>query len=197
MLMPKANPALKAVPAFPPDKNWWVPADYTAHTDDADVADILAATQSQAIANQVKNWRQDLRNNKAAQFANGQLPAEFALYEKGAFLYHKADLPGAREQWQKILDLPEKDRTHRTLWATYMIGRSLVDSDPEKASVILAKVPQLAKPTGPYADSLGLASASLGWQARSLWKQNKTAAAVDLFLQQVAAGEPLATPGCT
>ncbi len=160
-----------------------------AQTDDADAQDLKAATGNEALASQLQTWRKNLRAGVSADPPAG-LPAEFTLYEQGAVLYHKGDLAGARSPWEKLLALPEKQRQYRTVWAAYMFGRSLVESDPVLAASKLAQVRALAQAGFP--DKLGLAAASFGWEARADWVQKRYTEALALYFQQSATGEPFA-----
>ena len=122
------------------------------------------------------------------------VPEEFALYLRGTIFYYWGRPEMARLEWLKILKLDKGQREYRTTWAAFMIGRSLVETDPEKAIGWLRQVRTLAK--GGFADSLGLAVSSLGWEARALlnMKPPKIAEAMELYLAQDAAGDPTAAP---
>ncbi len=155
-------------------------------TDAADAADVLAATNdNNTLSAAVQQWRAALRKAPAtAGDPPTALPAEFAFYDHAAALYLAKDLDAARRTWQQLLALPESQRHWRSTWAAYMIGRSYVDTDPAKAAASFEQIRDLAKHG--FADSTGLASASLGWQARAEWKAHHTLPALHLYLQQAA-----------
>ena len=163
-------------------------------TDEADVGDLRKAAQakeaSQAraffAAVSMEAWRKTVRNAKG-QDAPAGLPEEFADYERGAALYHAGDLAGARTAWEKLLALPASDRKWRTIWATYMIGRTYSNADPVQAQAFFSQVRALAAQG--FADTVGLAATSLGWEAQAELKQGHRSRAVDLYLQQLAAGD--------
>jgi hypothetical protein len=188
------DPGVKAIP--PKDYASWM--DDTAmedQTDAAELADLRAALPqspaSEKVVAALKTWRANLRKaaNTAGPLPAG-LPEEFALYEQGALLYHKKDLAGARAQWQKLLALPEKSRRFRTVWATYMIGRTYSEADPATAVKWFPQVRTAAK--GGFADSIGLAAVSLGWEARAYWQLDNWKVAVELFLEELHAGDEIA-----
>lgn len=114
------------------------------------------------------------------------LPAEFEQYARGAVAYHQGKADEARKCWQAVLDLPAERRKYRTVWAAYMIGRSLVDSEPRSAIEWLKKTRQLAKEG--FFDSMDLATASLGWQGRAELKQGNFRQAIELYMQQYPEG---------
>lgn len=94
------------------------------------------------------------------------LPAEFTLYLRGAMAYNDEDFEVARKWWKKLLALPVEQRRYRTVWATYMIGRSYLGQDAADARAAvhwMARVPPLAK--AGFADSMGLSQAARGWEA--------------------------------
>jgi tetratricopeptide (TPR) repeat protein len=71
-----------------------------------------------------------------------------------------------------------------------MLGRSYGDQNPTEALRWFQQTRDLAKEG--YADSLGLASASLGWEAQIALKQGRYAPALELFRVQLEAGDPAA-----
>lgn len=73
-----------------------------------------------------------------------------------------------------------------------MIGRSFVDETPAEAIPWFHRVHELAG--AGYPDSLGLAVASLGWEARALLELGQYDRAVHLYFDQLAAGDPTALP---
>ncbi|HBZ53763.1 MAG TPA: hypothetical protein DEO88_00025 [Syntrophobacteraceae bacterium] len=115
------------------------------------------------------------------------LPGEFADYLRGAIAYWQNDMDTARRAWQDLLRLPADERRHRSTWAAYMLGRSYLSTDAAQAMGWFRKVGELAKEG--YHDSLGLAAASLGWEAQIALRQRHYATALELYRVQLAAGE--------
>jgi len=115
------------------------------------------------------------------------LPGEFADYLRGAVAHWQNNPDAARQAWQELLHRPAEERRYRSLWAAYMLGRSHVGADAVQAVSWFRKVRELAKEG--YPDSLGLAAASLGWEAQLELKQRHYATALELYRVQLAAGE--------
>ncbi|MFM1770001.1 MAG: hypothetical protein RJA22_2530 [Verrucomicrobiota bacterium] len=118
------------------------------------------------------------------------LPGEFADYLRGAVAWHQGDLAGARAAWAQLLRRPPTERRYKSTWAAYMLGRSWEEEDRDRALGFLRQVRALAD--AGYADSCGLAVASLGYEARLLCRAARLPEATDLYLEQAAAGEPTA-----
>lgn len=118
------------------------------------------------------------------------LPREFASYLRGLIAYSGGHMDEARAAWQSVLQLPAEQRTRRAMWAQFMIGKSYLEDDPPRAIDAFRRVRELARSGQP--DPLGLAAASLGWEARAELNQKRVAAAIDLYLQQCASGDPTA-----
>lgn len=115
------------------------------------------------------------------------LPEEFAEYLKGAIAYHRNQFPVAREAWKKLLNLPPSKRHYRSTWALYMLGRMQVDRAPAEA---IQSFQTLRKGVDEgFSDTLGLAAASLGWEARAAFNLKQYDRAIELYLEQWAAGQ--------
>ena len=115
------------------------------------------------------------------------LPEEFAEYLKGAIAYHRNQFPVAREAWKKLLKLPPSKRHYRSTWALYMLGRMQVDRAPAEA---IQSFQTLRKGVDEgFSDTLGLAAASLGWEARAAFNLKQYDRAIELYLEQWAAGQ--------
>ncbi|HEY0455095.1 MAG TPA: hypothetical protein VGE41_01875 [Verrucomicrobiae bacterium] len=115
------------------------------------------------------------------------LPLEFADYLRGSIAWHQNKIEDARAAWKVLLNRPPAERHFKSTWAAYMLGRSWEVDKPSRAIVFFQTVRELAQ--AGFADSLGLASASLGYEARLHWRAGRYGQAVDLYLQQYAAGE--------
>lgn len=117
---------------------------------------------------------------------------EFGIYLAGRRLLESGDADGARSQWEALLGMPPEQRPWRSTWAAFMIGRSYQASDPAEAARWFRRTRDLAAEG--YADSLGLAVASIGWEARTELDRGRTARAIALYLEQFVAGDPSAHP---
>lgn len=115
------------------------------------------------------------------------LPAEFVLYEQGALAWHGHQSDRAVAAWQQILQLPDKQRQYRSVWAAYMLGRAFSETDPAKARKYFATCRELA--TRGYHDRTGLAAASIGWDGYTWLREKRYDAAIAAYLRQLAAGD--------
>ncbi len=115
------------------------------------------------------------------------LPEEFLLYTLGAVAFHQDRLADACAAWQAVLELPAGEREFRSTWAAYMLGRAWLHQDPVQAIPWFARVRSLAEQG--FSDSLGLAADSLGWEARFELDRGRCQRAIELYLQQFAAGD--------
>ena len=140
----------------------------------------------------VRNYPWLLEDTKAPSFSPPSitegLPLEFAIYFRGAIAYHRKLQHQARKAWEEVLSLPEEQRTFRSTWAAFMLGRLDVDLHPELAITRFQQVRSLVDQG--FKDSLGLGAASLGWEARAWFRQKQYSKAIDLYLEQIASGEP-------
>ncbi len=146
------------------------------------------ARESYSFTNNENDKSSASRPTNSVVPASSELPQEFTLYFNGLIAFHKDDPATAEQRWQELLRLPSDERRFRTVWATYMLGRNAGHTD--KAIDYYKKVRVLAEQG--FADSLGLAEASLGWEARARWKQGDFVRAIELYIEQLAAGDPTA-----
>jgi hypothetical protein len=117
-----------------------------------------------------------------------EFDSEFAAYHKGAAAYLNQQWDEARAAWEALLKRPEQDRHYRTVWAAFMLGRvSLKEKDFPRATQWFQRTREFAK--SGFADSLGLAAESYGWEGRSEWKQDHPERAAPLFMNQLALGD--------
>jgi hypothetical protein len=119
------------------------------------------------------------------------LPRELALYFKGAIAWQKNSDWSSCEDWQNVLALPESERHFKSTWAEFMLARYYENltndwSDTE-AMKHFAQVGALVK--NGFADSLGLATASVGGEARIFLRRKNFERAIELYLEQFAAGD--------
>lgn len=126
-----------------------------------------------------------------APAAPAEFPSEFADYHRGAVAYHGGDMDAAEKAWKALIERPAAERKYRTTWANYMLGKVALDAKrPEDALTYFRKVREEAK--GGAVDSLGLAAASIGWEAYLELDAKHFPAAARLYLQQLATGDPTA-----
>jgi hypothetical protein len=118
----------------------------------------------------------------------GPAAAEFAIYLAGRTLGEAGNLLGARAAWHALLAMPPADRVWRSTWAAFMIGRSYQDDDPAEAIRWFRRTRELAAEG--FADSLGLANSSLGWEAYAELDLDNHPRAIRLYLEHKAAGDP-------
>ena len=128
---------------------------------------------------------------EAARATPGAPLAEFELYQQGRACFLANDQAGARAAWERILALPRAERQWRSTWAAYMLGRSWHAQDPARAAQHYAQTRELAAQG--LADTLGLATASIGWEARLAYEKRDLPRAIALYLEQAAAKDPTAT----
>ncbi len=105
-----------------------------------------------------------------------------------------APSPITRSRWtppaplgEKLLARPESERRLRSTWAAFMLGKATVDKERAAAIRWFERTRELAGKGFP--DPLGLAEASLGWQARAEAGLHHPEAALKLYLQQEKAGD--------
>lgn len=129
------------------------------------------------------------------------VPAEFARYFAGAAAWHQGRWDEARSAWREVLALPERERPYRSTWAAFMLGRLAAEESAnrgwreQQAKVAEARAwsrrtRELAAEG--FADPLGLAAASYGWEARALFDAEDYLGAIDLYLLQQATGDTTA-----
>ncbi|HYV27277.1 MAG TPA: hypothetical protein VFA77_07070 [Candidatus Eisenbacteria bacterium] len=197
--------------------------DYPQETADADLSDLRSALrelkvftkEKEALLNGYQAEREKVQRHAAAKESWREknlyaapdekepapelgdvkppagVPAEFADYLRGASAYHRGETNVAREIWQRLLERPAAERRYRSTWAAFMLGKTWVDVEPPKAIAYFQQVRALAKQRFP--DSLGLAAASYGWEARAHLKEKDFRQAIDLYLSGLAAGDGAAS----
>lgn len=118
------------------------------------------------------------------------LPEEFLRYLRGAIAYHNGKFSRAINIWKTVLDLPADQRHYRSTWAAFMIGRALMIEKPDEAIRYFEQTRTLAQKG--FADSLGLAALSYGWEGRIALDRQQFKLAADRYLTQLACDDPLA-----
>jgi tetratricopeptide (TPR) repeat protein len=119
------------------------------------------------------------------------LPDEFAEYFRGSIEWHADRTNEARVIWETLLERPDTERHYRSTWAAYMLGKYWQGVDEEKSIEYFQKVRSLT--AAGFADRLGLAAASLGWEAHEELHREHFDRAIQLYLQQLASGDDSAT----
>jgi len=180
-------PEFKAVP--PPSIPHQNPY-YSAQTLSSELVDLRAAGASEAdIAQHLQ--RRQLRDDTTEYHEPDPftgLPREFALYYIGARSYRKNDFDSAGALFKSVLALPAADRRYKTTWAAFMLGKiSARDGDQAKAVEWFSKTREFTR-TG-FVDSIGLAAASLGEEARFFYDRKQWFSACELYLRQYATGD--------
>ncbi|PKN57028.1 MAG: hypothetical protein CVU56_13140 [Deltaproteobacteria bacterium HGW-Deltaproteobacteria-14] len=166
----------------------------TVEADDLDRALVAAGATPEVRAAAVAKLAQ-ARKDADPRALDGLTPADLREYARGAILYRAGKIGEARAVWRALLDLPPAERPRRSVWAAYMLGRSYGakgelrggDDQPELAAEWFAKTRELA--AAGFADRLGLAATSLGWEAALRLDQGRTEDAVGAYLAQAAHGD--------
>ena len=172
------------------------PAPMIKATSDADAADFADALKTGEIKPPDPAKATD-ENNKARLAATtpasgplgDEFDSEFADYHRGAYAYRQGPThyDEAKKAWLALLNRPAGERHYRTLWATFMLGKLAMKAGDPDAVKWFEKTRDLARQG--FADSLGMAADSYGWQGRSEWKQGHPDKAAPLFLTQLALGD--------
>ncbi len=166
-------------------------------TTDVDVKDFAAALQEGRI--KPENPEKATEQHKAARElltkvdakTTDTLPEEFASefadYHRGALAYRLKEWDKATKAWEELLSRPAGERHYRTVWAAFMLGKVALKTGSAEAVQWFQRTRDLAREG--FADSLGMAADSYGWEGRSEWKQNHPDKAAKLFLIQLALGD--------
>ncbi|HEY2737944.1 MAG TPA: hypothetical protein VGK45_06025, partial [Thermoanaerobaculia bacterium] len=123
------------------------------------------------------------------------LPPELADYLEGAIAYHQGRRAAATAAWERLLARPAAERPLRSTWAAFMLGRNAMKKDPEPAdpgdpdTAVRWFERTRALASQGFADPLGLAFDSLGWQARAEMDRGRSDRALPLYLEQSRAGD--------
>ena len=117
------------------------------------------------------------------------LPGEFADYFAGAVALRKPkkEEAEARQAWEQLLARPAAERKYKSTWAAYMLGTLWEKEDPDKAVEYCQMTRDFAKRG--LADSIGLATAAFGLEGRVELRRGHFKRALELYLQQYAAGD--------
>ncbi len=124
------------------------------------------------------------------------LPVEFSLYAGGAAAYRARDYQGAIESWEALLALPGHQRLYRSTWASFMIGKALMELGSALSVRYFEETRALAGSGFP--DTLDLAPDSLGWQAMVEMSRGDRKAAMHHYFEMLKTDSgPARAIGCT
>jgi len=128
-------------------------------------------------------------NDRTTGAPGGEFDSEFADYHRGARAYRQgaAHYDEARKAWEALLARPAEERHYRSVWAAFMLGKLALKEGNPDAAKWFQLTRQLAKDG--FADSLGMAADSYGWEGRSEWKHGHPEKAAPLYLNQLALGD--------
>ncbi|HWB02237.1 MAG TPA: hypothetical protein VG796_04370 [Verrucomicrobiales bacterium] len=116
----------------------------------------------------------------------GETNSEFADYHTGAAGPVAGEAAAAA--WQKLLTRPKEQRHYRSVWAAFMLGKhALAKTEYAEAVKWFEQCRALAREG--FADSLGLAADSIGWQGRAELLAEHYPQAARLYLTQLALGD--------
>lgn len=118
-----------------------------------------------------------------------EFPSEFADYRRGAgaFTEPDSDPVKACAAWEALLKRPAAERHYRSVWAAFMLGKAALFQQKPEAVKWFQMTRDLAKQG--FADSIGLAADSYGWEAKSELDQGHYETAAKLYLTQLALGD--------
>lgn len=115
------------------------------------------------------------------------LPGEFEDYLRGAAYYYGGQKEEAITAWYNLLHRPRGERMYKSTWAAYMIGKTLLEDEPDKAVEWCEFVRELAEDG--FVDSMALASSSLGLEALAEINRDNYGRALELYVAQGATGD--------
>jgi hypothetical protein len=146
----------------------------------------MPEAERKAILDAHAEARARLRRGDPVEGTDG-LPNEFASYFRGSLALRKGDIASALYEWESILNLPPAERHFKSTWAAFMLGKLLTETEPARAIEYSQQVRTLA--TLGFADSAGLATASIGWEARLHRRQRDFRRSLELYVEQHSAGD--------
>lgn len=120
-----------------------------------------------------------------------EFPSEFADYHRGARAYHIGDVEAMKSAWTALLQRPPAERQYRTVWAEYMLGKSALEEKQLDEARTHFRAAREAVKSGAR-DTLGLAAASIGWEAKLEFDAKHYPEAARLYLEQRGTGDPTA-----
>lgn len=163
--------------------------DYTEQRDKAEQTGLTA--QQQALVKQLRT----LSDAGQVEARGADLPAEVRLYLAGAVAFSAGEHGLAAEYFQKVLALPADQRSLRSTWAAYSLGRSLfamsaeADATPDLLAQSRAAFEQARQLSiDGFSDPLELGVASLGEEARVARTAGDWNRAIELYATQNVQG---------
>jgi tetratricopeptide (TPR) repeat protein len=118
------------------------------------------------------------------------MPAELSDYAEGAIAYHDLRFDAAVQAWERLLRRPDAERHYRSIWAAFMLGKVRLRDNPAEAVTWFRRTRMLAAQG--FADRLGLAATSLGWEAWAETAQDHWDRALVLYDEQARTDDPSA-----
>ncbi|MGY3170797.1 hypothetical protein ACVWYU_000170 [Pseudomonas sp. TE12234] len=159
--------------------------DYAEQRNQAEQAGLTA--EQQALVQQLRA----LTDARQVEVGGEKLPAELKFYLAGAVAFAGGDFGLAAEYFKKVLALPADQRSLRSTWAAYSLGRALfaISSEAGADPDVLAQSRQAFEQTRQlsidgFSDPLELGVASLGEQARVARKEGDWNSAIELYATQ-------------
>ncbi|PPA02825.1 hypothetical protein C4E44_17365 [Pseudomonas sp. MWU12-2312b] len=159
--------------------------DYAEQRSQAEQAGLTA--DQQALVQQLRA----LTDAHQVEVEGEKLPAELKFYLAGAVAFAGGDFGLAAKYFQKVLALPADQRSLRSTWAAYSLGRALfaISSEAGADPDVLAQSRQAFEQTRQlsidgFSDPLELGVASLGEQARVARKEGDWNSAIELYATQ-------------
>jgi hypothetical protein len=155
---------------------------------DADIKDYEDAITTGRIKPTDVEYAKRLHRGEGKE-GEAEFPSEFADYHHGAMSYRVEDDSNQPSVaiWEALLKRPKEERHYRSVWAAFMLGKQAMYLKKPDAPKWFQMTRALAKEG--FADSLGLAADSYGWEAKYELEQGHMEAAAVLYLQQLALGD--------
>jgi hypothetical protein len=166
----------------------------TVSTETSDYAEQRSQAEQAGLTDEQQGLVKQLRSLTDARQVEAQgtsLPTELKLYLAGAVAFGAGDHGLAVEYFQKVLALPKEQRTLRSTWAAYSLGRALfaMSSQAGTGPELLAQSRQAFEQTRQlsidgFSDPLELGVASLGEEARVARTTGNWNQAIELYATQ-------------
>lgn len=159
--------------------------DYAEQRDNAEQAGLTA--EQQMLVKQLRT----LTDAHQVEAQGASLPTELWLYLAGAVAFSAGDHGLAADYFKKVLALPADQRSLRSTWAAYSLGRALfaMSAEADADSDLLAqsrKAFELSRQLSidGFSDPLELGVASLGEEARVARTAGDWNSAIELYATQ-------------
>jgi hypothetical protein len=160
-------------------------SDYAQQRSQAEQTGLNA--EQQTLVTQLRS----LTDARQVEEHGASLPAEMKLYLAGAVAFSAGDHGLAAEYFQKVLALPAGQRSLRSTWAAYSLGRALfaMRSQAGAGPGLLTQSRQAFEQTRQlsvdgFSDPLELGVASLGEEARVALTEGNWNHAIELYATQ-------------